>query len=804
MFLDSNSNEGLKKEGILKIKVPHWLMTVRIYDNAYNLIQSVNDFTEINLQTGFYEKEIVLKPGIYEIEVTLANNTSRTLIKIKSDSKTEFETEKSIIRPPGQDSDNVERDTGSGVTNTAISWSSYKSISVGDANLCIHIQVPEGKLTEDPQTYDTIFNVKRIANVRLPYSSFAASPVIDFSLDIKASVENGEIFFNKDLPAGYYIIEWVTSEKDKSYQPLYLHQGWSTRVFISTHIPVCNSFYMSICAMGDEFCRDNEEEIVAKAILGTLNQEISHSLIHKEQMKFLITHECRNPWLGILAAYALIPDLSKKNRNTEGNLENETLLLEILAFLIQRLPDHPDVQALCLTREAPAINPFYFPPLLYKGLQRVYKHAELFESTILPDSLTDVILHSVLMDTAWVNWRTLSVNSMAEPIAGDDVANTGKEIKITLPSLNIDLKGVISPKAPVFNLTKESTSSNTVSDPVDTSPLSCSFSTLKEVSLINTMQGITKNNYYHGMPDTFITHSIDSIFDLIKTGNADRIVHATNLPVSRVNAGIASIMEKRKQLSNESSEQLNKIIFNTEEQLIMRYALQETDKNSDFDLTNIPGISKDVIVDASEYSVNPDDTIEECFSRIRTEANRILKGSAEKSAEQSNNIGKAFLKIATEILKRADFIVTTNSDGQIIYGNGAFIHLSGTAIGNEAGSSKTQNRKENLSVWEHALKNLPLGKSIFQISVNNNIFNTWEVKRSALKEKDQQSLDCFINVLRGENAKSLNSEQLQKIADVVSTLELFAPLSALYSEQNDNEYIAELQIIIEEMERLLE
>ncbi|THU41174.1 hypothetical protein FAM09_03410 [Niastella caeni] len=772
MFSDSNSSQEPLKQGILKISVPHWLTQVKLYDNNYTLIKFVNEFTE-NHQTGCYEGQVELNAGIFEIEVSLANKVDRTLVKIKAGHTTIFEAPKTM----SGHSDAVESNTGKTADKNVL-WNLYKSESAGDANLCVHVLVPGNRLKEASPPVDSIFNLHRIADITRSCSPSSYIPAIDFHSDLRVSAEQGEIFLNKDLQPGYYIIEWSLSEKEKCHQLLYVHRGWTTRVFITTHSPVTNSFYMCIAAMDAVFNRDNEEEIVAQAILASFNQESGRSLFRKDQMKFLLSRECQNPWLGVLAAYALAPDLWKKTGTTEEDLQNQALFTDVLAFLQQMLPDHPDVQALGLTWDIPAAGPFYCPPLLYKGLQRVNKHAELFESTFPSGCLTDILLRSALLNSPWVNWRELSTVGTAALQSNEAMADDFGFEKIAVPVSTIDLKGIITPKAPVFNLSKKQLSSAAIVKTDIASPLSCSFSTLKEASLINTMQGITKNNYYHGMPDTLTTNSIDSLFNSLEKGNTTNIVNATNLPISRVNAGISSIMEKKKQLTG----QMGQIQFNTDEQLIIRYALQ----------------NQEMVENNMEDDEDSENNIEECFSRIKTEANRIAKGTVEKSSyylENSRAIAHDLMRIATEILKRADFIITTNAEGKIIYGNGAFIHL----LSEDETSAKSQ-RNERLLAWEDALQTIPLGKSQLHTPFRNNLFDIWEVKRSEVNEKDQPGINCFITVLRGQDAPSLTPDQLQKITDIVSTLELFAPLFASYPEE---EYTKELKTIVEGFEEVL-
>lgn len=797
MSSNFNNNAERNKTGTLSIVVPHWLTQIRIYDNAYQLIQLINEFNQSSETLNIYEADIQLNAGIYELEATFANRAERKLVKIIAGGKSYFELSKDMQDFIAQDATQASKP----MPQTAPKSSG--TIVPVDSCLCMQVRITNDFVT-NPSFYINLFDVLSLGNSGKPFNELGPVSVINFSEDLDIFPEEREVHFYKELFAGYYILEWQSEDGVQCHQPIYLHKGYTTKVFLSLNKPIFSSFYMALEERWTSRPSNNDEEMVAQTILAALSQETRHSIILKDKIKPLLLQEHQNPWLGVLAAYALVPDISVPLTEEEEK-ETRSLFSEIMTFLQQRLPDHPDVHALTLKKDIPDSQPFYFPPLLVKGLRRVSKHAELFDTTVPEKSLTDLLSRTALMNTPWTNWLVLQDEIVLDrqEISRSIFAAPAGDTEKAFDERYLEFKGGISPKIPSFKF--ENTDANTVTS-------QCTFSTLQEVSLLNTMCMITKNNFYHNMPNIMTTSSIRSLFNVLTTKNTSRIVNATNLGKSQVYAGIQSVFDKTSQFI--SNNQL-KMPLSTNEQLIIKYALQEISKNTDPEL--IPENQKrlislaDPVVRSSKYRENPDSNIEECIAILEAEISRILLLEKDKTLPGSKQIVQLLRTIVHEILGRADFILTTNASGEMLYSNGAFIHLisfNKSSIFEELESgnryeNRKQHRKDNLTRWQDSLKALPLGESIIGAPSDNLLFEKFEVKRSELNNDIHPAIDGFINVIRGNAAKTINATQLEKIVDLLSILEIYVPLYTLYSPKDDDKYRLIIEKNIEELTNIL-
>lgn len=789
MSLDSNNWNDREQLGSLVIKVPHWLVQVSIYDNSYNLVRFVNEFSLVDKEEDHYEASISLVPGIYEVVATMNEQLKRSLVRVKSGGKTEFALSNTIMESLFIESVISDENVNDGASDKIVeACTPYKRKASENSNLFLRLTVPiTSEFSVDD--YTELFGVEKVEYHKHFYDLIK----IVTKIDIKIFKERAEIILDTDLRAGFYVIEWMNTKKEKFHQSVYLHSGYSTQVFLKINTKARDTFYMRIAKLGAFPCQTDDEEIAAKTILATLNLESRHSLMHKDNMKELLSKELKNPWLGVLAAYAIIPDISAKiDKPTQDIRDN--LLDKILIYLQKTLPDHPDVNALFLNRSMPAQRPFFFPPLLFKGLCRAKKHAEIFSTTIPEASFTSVISQAKLMDTPWVNWTALQVSDLKLQIrSGFGLFQQDSQMH----NSKVTLRDIMSPKVPSFKLTSDVPDIS--STPGDTTwRVTNSFSTLEEFSLVNTMQTITENNYYSTMPNVYTNDSYSSLFKSIDINNTNKIASAVNLPFSNVNIGIESLLEKENDFKGSK--------LSNEEQLILKYAILE---NGDYSKKGSLSNNKNASGEIPENGLNS--TLEDCVARIEDAAKRILMGFENKDSTYlpaGKNIVSDLREISIETLKRADFIIVTSSDGKTVYFNGAFIRLisSEFVFQNITDSiQKGKIKRSNLYKWQKSLEELPLGKSALQAPFNSELFEFWEVKRSGFKEGNEKKINGFINILRGKNSKYFLPSEIEKIVDIISVLEVYAPLYALDAAENinSNDYSDKLVDIVSEFRKIL-
>jgi hypothetical protein len=87
--------------------------------------------------------------------------------------------------------------------------------------------------------------------------------------------------------------------------------------------------------------------------------------------------------------------------------ELSTKIRQLVTGLSAVLPDHPDVRALALTDDAPAMSPLSDPPMVSAGVKLAQHHAMVHRGTIVLDSLIDCIAGYQTMSGPWTAWRLL-------------------------------------------------------------------------------------------------------------------------------------------------------------------------------------------------------------------------------------------------------------------------------------------------------------------------------------------------------------------------------------------------------------
>ena len=133
------------------------------------------------------------------------------------------------------------------------------------------------------------------------------------------------------------------------------------------------------------------------------------AVLGSTQLSRMLRQENRNPWLAVLAVHGImaIEEEARRGDGAPASIAtyDPTLKDEVLAFLDATIGHHPDVRALTLKPDAPAPEPFTFPPMLRMSLRRVQQHATKFADTIPVASLTDRMVDRQVTSSAWSLWR---------------------------------------------------------------------------------------------------------------------------------------------------------------------------------------------------------------------------------------------------------------------------------------------------------------------------------------------------------------------------------------------------------------
>jgi len=804
----------------LTIKVPHWLVQVRIFNELSELVETINEFELIEPER-YYVAEIELEPGIYEIEYSLGEKADRRMAIIQPGENINALEKKSrswknlqVASSIPLETNNAAQKKYSNYTENRSLIKTRSSISAENSSIFLSLKIPKKYAGLFPPEA-SLTGLQDIFDLK----DGQGNSVIDFSKDLEFSKTESNIIFSADLPHGYYIFEWVSYVQKKPpknihkkavcYQPIFLHRNWTTQVFVSTHSNSEKAFSLNMARYGMSFQKSDETIIAAEAVLDTLSQEIGRSMINKRHMGLLISGELQNPWLGILAAYALIPldNVFFYEKGTEGTDKTKELYEEIKAFLKRELPDHPDVCALDLKPGEVAGKPFEFPPLLKIGFKRVQAHAINHELTIPCETLTDQILNTPLINGPWVSWEKwydLSGNSLPESEISSGIQHEpGKESEVMQDFFRIKS----SPKLPIYQLMSEQVPNEYFA--------STGATTLQEFTLLNLSQELLKTgNSYQELPTQININPEASLNNFLVNLQAKDISLATNMPLFRINTSLKNIRAKKEKFLNEGK-------LTEDEKQVIQYAFREESKKTAKNeqsarLVNSP-VADPVINNVSDtayYEDEPDFiTIEQCVVKLQEEAHRLLTGfkrSAGSLKKKAKGFAKKLLAIADKLLQRADFTAKTNIEGKIVFANGAFLNLILPPPVYSIIKSKNTKGKENIEItamnqssWEEVIAVSPAGNSIITAPVRNNYFGQWNLKKVALYNEEEKTMQGQLIVLRGVGALDCDPQLLLKIQEQLGKLSLYGPLFGIKFSEKEKIYEEHLVKIITELENLI-
>ncbi len=124
---------------------------------------------------------------------------------------------------------------------------------------------------------------------------------------------------------------------------------------------------MSMVRMGTGYHPGDENAQACQVVFESLGRsEAVRSQTAYEKIRRMLENKLDNPWLGILAAYAL--RRIQEQARTNDQADEADLQLQRLLKSLQVIADHPDVQALNLSKDQPD-GSFLHPPLLRLGLK---------------------------------------------------------------------------------------------------------------------------------------------------------------------------------------------------------------------------------------------------------------------------------------------------------------------------------------------------------------------------------------------------------------------------------------------------
>jgi hypothetical protein len=835
VFAEKSATSKQLSSGTLIVEVPHWAAVIRIYDNVFRSI-SAGEIKAAPESPGLYLSETNLPEGIYRVEVMLEGQSANQLVSISLDAPARLARDSW-----GLTIDSTAPLQGTAVAhekhmNPAAEWShkhTWKDGPGGASRLFLFVR------TSDPKRYKKFADGLQLldANQKL---------ITDFSTGVERNKKEGWMAFCADLPPGFYILRRGRRGIPLRYQPLYLCANWQTQVFLKARTaPSLSRLTVNMASYDKGFVPDDETAIAAEAVLDGMKRGLSGKrLVTGSKLHALLHGKLKNPWLGILAAYALRSDdtFSELAPGRAEERSSAALLKQVMNFL-STIKDHPDVRALELKAKKKS-DPFQYPPMLYAGLKLVQTHATQFSSTIPLDSLTDRILDELVITSPWTAWRELAVTdrvkpkpvkkkrrgrSLAKPAASPPpIAPLYLQASAQAPVLQFFEAGVQQGTTSAKNAPPEAALTGTAS----------ATAALYRAQVIDVAQRLTRSGEIEALSDTVALNPTQQLHDLLTNLKAKEISGDSGLPLARVEDALqrlVKISESPESTPSDPGKPLSKT-----EHIVLECALQRSiavdemkdeppklpaaDKKSQKRSKKSPkglaasvappGVAVPPVGSVERASgTGPLVSLEECILKIRAEADRILlkyktAGSTPVPGGQSEaeDIAGRLRKISTWLLERASFTAITDSEGRIRSISGAFDALLNPPDSKVVTTLETQ-RQDNQRLWETALAAAPLGSSVLQNPVADPAVSPGlqqlTLRRTAMEEDTTQAVHAYLNVLRGKDASIVKPESAQQIDAVVPDLSLYASFFTYDTSPRLSEHVEMLKNITGELEQIV-
>lgn len=370
----------------LGIEAPHWTSMIRVHDYRWQ---------EVGRSCGALSFE--LPSGIYEVEATLGLEKQSRLIAVRPGERTVISAGswnlkyRSAAPLRGTSTTLAAHEEGASRWSRQITWGS-------DA---------ESRLFVFVRSLNNESSLREDRGLRL--LSVSGEIINDFSTGVYIDDESNYLALTCDLPPGPYILH---TKKPFRYQPLWLSPGYETQVFIPfAELLSLDEISVFMMRRGEGFSPDNEKLISAELIRHRLQRRQEPLLVNDYVWREMSQAALDNPWLCLLLAHAM-HDLAQSATDEilefiPSNDGRVIHLVNLLKHFHPELDDHPDVRALTLSKDEPASKPFDFPPMLWRSLKLVQRHAASYFETIPLGSFTDRVLDSLLLDSGWSAWQQI-------------------------------------------------------------------------------------------------------------------------------------------------------------------------------------------------------------------------------------------------------------------------------------------------------------------------------------------------------------------------------------------------------------
>jgi PAS domain-containing protein len=730
MSSDSRSSEP----GTLRIWVPHWAATVRITDNDYHSVATLTSGSATG--KGPFPVDATLAPGVYSVQVEVGSTTDSEWVSVRSGKQTEIPAERwaslQLSSPmPTEATPQGVASTPLAIADTAEKWSrstTWTHSSTGGGRLFVFVHTPDANRYPDFARGLSLLDQHGATLTRLADDA------------VRVDSAGGCLAFCADLAGGFYILQREGPGPFHYNQPVYVSDGWETQLFLtSTERPSFGSLAMNLAARGRGFERDNEMAAAVEAVLAALRRESAiATLMASSHLRRLLYAEDKNPWLGVLVAYALtVAEEASRQSYADASLASHDpgLKQDILGFLRHTLGSHPDVRALSLMPEEAASEPFPYPPLMRIGLQRVREHATRFTNTIPIESLTERILPKQIASSLWSLW------SEPMPVVDTEVAHDVVVLESAVRPRGRAVPPAVDlgASAPVFRA--PDTSPKAEAGTVDLRQVLYDLPTIKAA---RQMVGSATEG-----TDKVVVNSRADAKKLLSEIEPHALSAAAGIPLARVEQGLLQLQADVDGVPSKAPQ------GDRTERAILRFALRQG--------SQARGASLDAEPSAA------DDTLEESVTSLRNAAVQLSRVTPDVESDPSllqraQQLVPRLTRIADAIIGRADVIVLTDISGRFLYANGAFTLLV---------ESPSEQFTPTCTKWCQWLSTLPLGRSTGRTSPADPRNRPWTVRRTEVEDEGTQTT-AVVNILKDERWTPLPASSVETLSGTASSIALQA------------------------------
>jgi hypothetical protein len=728
-----SSGSSTADRGTLVVWVSHWAASVRVSTNDYQEVAT--RCPESASGKGLFDVQFELTPGVYSVAVQLGATADSEWVSIRAGKRTEIPVERwttlqmaSAI--PLEAASSREAQAGAAATE-AEKWSRRTTWSAasGPSRLFVFVKTPDAAKYPDFAQGLSLRDENGAMLTRLSEDA------------VHVDSAAGWLAFCADLAGGFYVLQRNGPEPFRYNQPLYLSDGWETQVFLDgSKAPSFRSLALHMARLGHGFHRDDETAAAAEAVLTALRRESGLArLVSSAHLKRLLHGEDTNPWLAVLAAYALTmaEDQSHRAYGAAQAAGDSALRLEILAFLRQTLGGHPDVRALLLDLESPAPEPFPFPPLLRIGLQRVRRHATRFTDTIPLDSLTERMQASQVTASPWSVWREPRT-AEAEFVQFDDAPTMAPP---SARRSRAPAAVVLGTSAPVFRAGPGAGPESRRDD-------------LRQVMYDLPVIKAAKNMIGSTGPvvEKIAVNTRVAAEELLSAIAPETLSAATDIPLGRAERELA-------ELKADVDGPRNRVASGEHaEREVMRYVLRWAARAG----AAAEAVSSTLIEQAADSS------LEDAITVLRNAAAQLSGATVARDSAltaRARQTASKLTTIADALLGRATMVVLTDDTGAFVCANGAF-----TLLVSAPDDAEFARVCQDWSAW---LSTLPTGRSTGLRSPADARQRLWSVRRTEVEDESTHTT-TFVNILDDDDGVPLEVDAIGKLASIASAITLQA------------------------------